>query len=294
MSQLENKFWRQRRRSNYMLTTLGIALVLFMLGMLGAIMLKGYDVMTNVEKEYRVIKVLLNDYLAEQLKDELAQKLDSLPYVDEVSYVSKEEAADQGLLKLSEDASDIVLESLKGVNPFLAYFELKINLLHLRQHGLSQIKEFLKDEKAVSRVENVQDVIPGLDQNLKVLRWLGPAIMLILALLGIFLIYTTIRLSIFAQRMNIRTMELIGASRGFIRRPFLWRGILQGLLGAVIATGGVTSLLYLFFVQSGESLAMPILIVLLGGIVLFGLVMGFLGSYRAVNKYLNRNLDELL
>lgn len=296
MSQSESgKFWRRRSRSSSFTTVVSIGVVLYFLGLFAGISLLGLDILNQVE-ENLIMEVFLHDYINEEQKKGLSQKLDSMDIVRSLDYVSKEEAAE----KMLEVVGEEVKNSLGGANPYLASFQLKLMPGLIGSKRLADLREELGQEAFVAEVIYQGDALPQLKKNLRFISWITLGLGLVLTLLGISLIYATIRLSIYARRLTIRSMELIGATRNFIRRPFLWKGILQGMLGGLLAVLLLGGTIYFIYLQMQEiditqkDLAIQSWIVLFGGIVLFGSVMGFTGSYWALNKYLNRNLDELL
>lgn len=296
MSQSDGgKFWRRRSRSSTFTTVISIGVVLYFLGLFAGMSFMGLDILDKVE-ENLVMEVFLNDYAKDEEKDLLGRKLDSLAIISSLTYVSKEEAAQ----KMVDIVGEEVRASLGGINPYLASFQLKLVPDLIQQEELQNLREQIGREAFVAEIVYQGDALPQLKKNLRFISWITAGLGLVLSLLGISLIYATIRLSIYAKRLTIRSMELIGATRNFIRRPFLWRGILQGTGGGLLAVLMLAGTAYIAYQQMLEmdinpsSLADQSWIVLFGGIVLFGSVMGFTGSYWALNKYLNRNLDELL
>ncbi|MCI4666576.1 MAG: permease-like cell division protein FtsX [Bacteroidia bacterium] len=290
-----SKFWRRRSRSSALTTILSIAGVLFFLGFIIGGSIWGLDILKQVE-ENLIMEVFLHDYTSEDQKSQLANKLDSMQIVNSMEYLSKEAASE----RMAEIVGEEVKNSLGGVNPYWASFQIKLVPELLEGTALSKLKEELNKMPFVADVIYQGDQLPQLKKNLTSISWALLILGVGLSLLGVALINATIRLSIYAKRLSIRSMELVGATRAFIRRPFLWRGVLQGMTGGLLAVVLLTATFYgIFFllrrmdVIQGNPEAGS-WIVLFGGIVLFGSVIGFIGSYWALNKYLNRNLDELL
>lgn len=271
-----------------------IALVLYFLGLFFALLLFGSSFLrdaANIE-----MRVFLHDGIGEIQRQDLADGLKLAPYVQQIRFVSKDEAARILLERSGED----VKELMQGINPLLASYNLQLPPRYLQADSLQKIRGLIEGHLAVASVEYPGQSLNLIRKNLRVLSIIFGGMAIILIVIAFFLISGTIRLTIYARRMVIRSMQLIGATRSFIRRPFLWQGALQGAVAGILAGGLLLGTLRLvqWYLQS-EALFSPRfaegqLIGILGGIVLFGIILGFSGSYFAVNKFLNRNLDELM
>ena len=142
----------------------------------------------------------------------------------------------------------------------------------------------------------MQDVVSSINENLLKVGIVLGALILILLITVVILISNTIKLALFSQRFLIRSMQLVGATKGFIRRPFLWRAFLYGALGGIIASGIIFSLLEYGknFIEGLQLLYdIELLALLFGSLILLGALMSWLSTYRSINKYLNMSLDEL-
>ncbi|MEL6626412.1 MAG: permease-like cell division protein FtsX [Bacteroidota bacterium] len=294
-NQIQTKFWKRRSRSTYWLTTISIGLVLYFLGLFAGLVLFGQDLISRA-KSQMVMKVFVHDGLSETLQTELQSYLAAQPYTRTLTYVSKEAAAEEMLKYTGED----VREMLGGLNPLFASYQFQLHPDYIQSDSLSLIKNELNKQLSVAEISYQGEMLDELSQNMETVAWITVGLAIIMGIVAVFLIYATIRLSIYARRLAIRSMELMGATSAFIRRPFLGRGALQGLIGGLMATGLLILTVSGLSQQLAEidlkwdALPFNISIGLLGGIVLFGLLLGLTGSYWAVNKYLNRNLDELM
>jgi len=247
-------------------------------------------------QEAVVMKVFLHDGLGEKQRDALRADLDAQPFVAELTYVSKAEAAALILEKTGED----VLALMDGVNPLLASFDVRFASSYHHADSLQRLKQVLEADISVAEVSYPLSLLQQLSRNLRSLTLAFWGVGLVLTGIALYLIWSTIRMAVYAQRMNIRSMQLIGATQAFIRRPFLWRGLIQGGLAGLLAAASllagwslIQAKIAAWSPQTGDWLS-PGLIGILGGIVLFGLALGLSGSYVAVNRYLHRNLDELI
>ncbi|MEO0468768.1 MAG: permease-like cell division protein FtsX [Bacteroidota bacterium] len=272
-----------------------MAFVLFFVGMFAAMLLFGGRFATRIEESI-VMKVFLQDHIDSLAVDSFGQWLSAQSYVNQVDFVSKEEANQILMARTGED----VAELMDGANPLTASFNVSLKADVVRKNQLPEVKQGLLQNLLVSDIDYPAQMPIKLRRNFKVITFVVGGIGLLLIFIAFYLIFGTIRLSIFARRLSIRSMQLIGATNAFIRKPFLWTGLQQGsMAGALAAALLFLALLGLgYYLRSmdldGELLPQIELIGLLSGIVLFGLILGFFGSYFAVNRYLARNLDELM
>ncbi|MEZ4772833.1 MAG: permease-like cell division protein FtsX [Bacteroidia bacterium] len=291
----QTRYLKSKSRSTYVTSLLSISLVLFFLGLFLALILFGGAFARNA-REAIVMKVFLHDGIKTEALKDLESRLAAMPFVRELRYISKEEAGEIMLEKTGEDVKSM----MDGVNPLLASFNVNLYPSYIAADKLAEIQTTLSQERIVAEVAYPADMIINLNRNIQIISLAFLTVGLILVGIGFYLIFGTIRLAIYAERLTIRSMQLIGATQGFIRRPFLINGLTQGGLGGLIASGLlIISVVFLRrWLESmnlGGSFSLGgTLIGLLAGIVLFGLALGLSGSFFAVNKYLNRNLDELM
>lgn len=287
-------YFKRRSRGTYLTALISIALVLFFMGLFASMSIFG-SAFASRAQESITMQVLLIDGISQDRLQALENHLHEQPYILGLVYISKEEA---GRIWSENTGDDMSI--LGGTNPFPASFSVQLEPVYIQIDSLQRIRGELGKELIVSEVIYPVEMIMQMNQNVRVFSLIFLLIGLILIAVAFFLIFGTIRLSIYAQRLAIRTMQLIGASRSFIRKPFLLKGLSQGGLAGLLACGLLVATLLLISNQlevinlEMESLLSSSFIGLLAGIVLFGLILGFSGSYFAVNKYLNRNLDELM
>lgn len=288
-------FLRRRSRSALLATVPSMGLSLFFLGMFGTFFLFAGRFTQELEASVQM-KAILHDGMVEAQRVNFEAWLNTRPYIREFHFVSSDSAANLLLERTGED----VREMLDGFNPLPDAYNLQLEPKYLVEDSLPTIRQELRTYLLVSEVDFPMEMINRLRRNIGVLSALLAIVGCMFLGIALYLIFSTIRLSIFAKRLSIRSMQLIGATAGFIRRPFLWSGILQGLMAGSLGT----FLLILFSIgieqyvgAMGMKLsvvARPDFIGLLSGIVLLGAVLGWIGSYLAVNRYLGRNLDQLM
>ncbi|MEL7340087.1 MAG: permease-like cell division protein FtsX [Bacteroidota bacterium] len=290
-----DSFLRKRSRSAMWATVPSMGLSLFLLGMFGTFFLFVGRLSQDLESSIQM-KALLHDGMVEAQRLNFEAWLRTKPYVKEFHFVSSDSAAAILLEKTGED----VREMLDGFNPLPDAYNLQLEAKYMQADSLSKIRQELRTYRLVSDVDFPMAMIEQLRRNLRVISVVLAAVGLVMLGVAFYLIFSTIRLAIFARRLAIRSMQLIGATEAFIRRPFLWTGVRQGFMA-----GSLGSFLLFWFSLSmegyvasiGPSISVvqrPDFIGLLSGIVLLGAVLGWSGSYLAVNRYLGRNLDQLM
>ncbi len=288
-------YLKRKSRSNFITSLISISFVLFFLGVFSVLILFGRTFTRNA-KESILLKVFLIEHAEPFEQETFMDSLMRKPYVLRTKFVSKEEAGEQLLQKTGED----VLELLGGVNPLMPSINVQIDQQYMNSDSLDMIKEDLSMSSIVSEVVYPLEMINSATRNIDILTIIFSILGIVLLIIAFYLIIGTIRLSIYAQRMTIRTMQLIGATHTFIRKPFILNGLIHGLSASVIAGLLLMGSLHVFNrwmkdlgLLNNISIQKEF-IGLLVGIVLFGTALGIIGSYWAVNRYLDRNTDELV
>lgn len=269
---------------------INISLILFFLGIFVFLALAGQRVLDLTLQSLR-LKLILPDHVTATEARSLADSLDRLYWVQSVAYVSKEDALRQF------DAGEDFLAAMDGTNPLPATLQIQLQPQAIESQFLSEIsRELLELPQVVDIYYPIQQ-IDNILANAARLRILALAVGAVLLLIALLLIINTVRLAIYSKRMVIRSMQLIGATRSFIRWPFVRLGLLQGTLAGLLANG-----LILVLILSLERLTELDLSLLLQGneikvlflaLVLTGTVLGWLSSRIAVNRFLDRSLDHL-
>lgn len=273
-----------------------ITLALFVIGLFGVLFLHT-NKLTTIIRENIEVQVYLNHNISESQKITIQQTLASKPYLlhkenePQISFISKEEAAKIFMDETGEDFSKFL-----GDNPLRDAFTLKINETHYDQSKLAAIKNEIEELRGVFEVVYIESLINSINKNLTKISLLLIGFSAILLIVVVILINNTIKLALFSQRFLIRSMQLVGAKGNFIRKPFLYRSSLFGLLGGLFASGILFGLIQyanskiedLRQLQDINSMA-----ILFGVLLLLGVIIGFFSTYRAINKYLKMSLDDL-
>ncbi|MCM1041489.1 MAG: permease-like cell division protein FtsX [Bacteroides sp.] len=292
MIQEENaKFEKKRIRSAHVTTVLSIATVLFLLCIQGLMM--GYThKVSDYVKENIGLTLMIKDYTREQDILEMKEIIDRSPFVKSSRYISKAEAAKELQDDLGQD-----FVSFLGYNPLLPSIEIHLKADYATQDSIAKFEEELTRYHIVKEMFYQPDLIQLVNDNVaKISFWLG-LISFFILVLAVYLLNNTMRLLIYSKRFTINTMQLVGATASFIRRPFLHKSMLQGLLGAVIAIAVASFGLIVLHnrvpeIINGHDSGMILRVFTI--VLLIGLLFTLVSAWFSVNKYLRmRNSDNL-
>ncbi|MFP4620329.1 MAG: cell division protein FtsX [Bacteroidales bacterium] len=290
MARKEAKITRRRLRSSYMTSVVSIALVLFLLGVVGLLVLNAKKISDYV-KENIGFSLILKEDVKEVEVIRLQKMLDTKQYVKSTKYVTQEEAARELKKELGEDFVDFL-----GYNPLLASIDVHLHARYANPEGIRNIKNDLQQYDEIKEVFYQKSLVELINQNIQKIGLILLVFSGFLFLIALTLIHNTIRLSIYSKRFTINTMQLVGATRGFIRRPFILRGILHGIYGSVIAMALLAGVIYLLQDEFSNIISLQdveIVTLLFGGVLLTGILISWISNYIAVNKYLKMNPDRL-
>ena len=278
---------------NVVLSTM---LALFVVGLFGLLMLHAAS-LTSLIRDNVTIQVYLHKKTPESESIRISRLLSKKKFVlkknghAQLRFISKEEAA-QAFIKATGESFSQVLEE----NPLRDAYLINIAPNYQNKQQLQTIKHEIEAIKGVFEVDYVADFITSINRNMASLGSVLAVFSVILLVAASVLINNTIKLAVYSQRFLVRSMHLVGATAMFIRRPFLSRAVLIGLITGTIANILLILLLHTANRQIEELVRLqePILIfILLGLILVLGVLVSFMGTYRAINKYLNMSLDDL-
>lgn len=280
----------RKLRSSYITTTISIALVLFLLGIIGLLMLNAQRLSSYV-KENIGFTILIKDNAREAEVKRLEKLLSTSPFIKQTEYVDKDQAADDLKNELGEDFVEFL-----GYNPLLSSIDVKLFADYANPDSLVKVEEVILEFPQVKEVIYQKNIIHLVHQNVRRIALILSGFALMLLLIAVALINNTIRLSVYSKRFIIRTMQLVGATKSFIRRPILWGSVLHGFVGAVLAISLLAVLIYF----SSHELAgvigfnnMDLILILFGIVIALGISITLISTYFAVNKYLNLRTDDL-
>lgn len=261
-----------------------------MLGLLGLVVINAKKLSNHI-KENVGFQIVLKDTTTHAELDILKQELSSSPFTKKVDFISKDEAAK----KLQKDLGEDFISFL-GYNPLLSSLDVKLNSDYAQIDSLASFEKTIMQNHFVKEVIYHKDMIKQVNDNAKVISIYILVFSGLLLVVAIALINNTIRLSIYAKRFLIRTMYLVGATQGFIRKPFIFKGIRQGIIAGILA-GFLLAGFLIFstrYIPDLLQLQDPnLLAVLFGGIVLLGILISGLSAALSVSRYLRLKTDDL-
>jgi cell division transport system permease protein len=286
----ESEYSKARLRSSYLTLVVSVSLVLFLLGVLGLVIINARG-LSDYLRESLSFSIMLDDEAKEPDIRMLQKDLDAKPYVKATEYVSKDAAAVKMKKELGED-----FISFLGDNPLPPTIDVYLYAGYTSPDSVAKIEKYVRDYPFVKEVYYQESLLFLINENVRKISLFLLVISTFLFLIALTIINNTIRISIYSKRFLIRTMQLVGASRAFIRRPFLIQSALHGLLAALIAMSLLMGMLYLV---EKEFLLMfsferTYLMVLLGtSIIITGVVINVISTFFSVNRYLSISEDKL-
>ncbi len=290
MSKSFEKYQKRRLRSSYASVVISVALVLFLLGVLGLLIVKTKTVSDHF-KEQVAITVFLKDSAKEKTIKSLLSTIEKEEFVKLVQYVSKEDAAQQ----YSEDIGEDFVEYLGG-NPLKNAIDIYLKSDFVTPEKMAEIETDLVKNKVVFEVSYDKPLIDLLTKNIQRISFWILIFSAVFTLIAVVLINSAIRLSVYSKRFTIKTMQMVGATKGFIRKPFIWQGVKLGIIGALVAiTGVVGVILYLdknipeLQLLSDKGMLGLLFVV----IILIGMGITFVSTFAATQRFLNLRTEEL-
>lgn len=285
-----DKYARRRARSSAVSTIIGISLVLFMLGILGVLILNAQKLAKHVRENLQ-IQVFLADDLNEAGTLQLRKEIDAEPYTLKTEYISKEEAAEDLQREIGEDFMTFL-----GTNPLQAAIDLHVKAEYAVPDSLMHIASALEAHEGVAEVVYSPDLVRQINENVNKIGLVLLGFSALLLLVAIALINNTIRLTIYSKRFIIRSMQLVGATAGFIQRPFVWQGILQGVYAGLIAILLIMGVLYVVRNRIPEFFEindLPMFIQLFAIVAVLGITIAGLSTLLAVRRYLRKDARKI-
>jgi len=293
-----SKYRKKKKLGSYpsFSVVFSITLALFVSGLFGLLLVYAKN-LSEVIRQNIEVQIYLDKFLTENERIRISKTLESKPYVlkdgnyASIAFISKEEAAKKFIEETGEDFVNFL-----GENPLHDAITIKIALDYQTDDKLAYVAKDLQTINGVFEVNYSQNLISEINRSITKISLvlLGIASVLILAV--VILINNTIKLALFSQRFLIRSMQLVGATTGFIRKPFLIRSMIYGLLGGLIASIGLWSLIQfaqtkvveLSMLQNNQEI-----FILFGVLVIIGILLGLICTYQSMRKYMKLSLDEL-
>lgn len=271
-------------------TTVSITLVLFLLGLTFFVAVMGREISSFI-KENLSITIELSEDTNDVAAAKLQKQLNTKPYIKSVTFISKEDIKKDLIEELGGDPEEIL-----GYAPASNYFDITLKSEYANIDSIKVVEKSLKGQKIVKSFLYSEDTIQMINSNLSKLGTGLLALAAILMFISFTLIRNTIRLNIYSKRFLINTMQLVGATNGFIRKPFVIKAIGYGILAAIIANIGITALVYTLTKEFPEIISiikMQNLVGLYIIVLVLGILLPLLATTSGVNRYLKMNTNNL-
>ena len=290
MSSSFEKYQKRRLLSSYFSVVLSIFLVLFLLGLLGLLVLNTKKVADHF-KEKIVLTIYIKDTAKKFEINQLKKSLALSEYTKTITYISKEDAAEVLSKNIGENFMDFL-----GYNPLQNSIDLYLKADYVDAQYIEQISKSITNKQFVDEVIYDRPLISLLNDNIKRISFWILIISGFFTFIAVLLINSSIRLSVYAKRFIIKTMQMVGATKTFIRKPFIWKSVRLGMIGALAALVGVAVVLYyldktfpeLLLLEDTISLSLLFL-----GVFLIGIIITFISTFFATQRFLNLRSDEL-
>ena len=290
MSQKESKMMRRRLAGAYLSSVISISLVLFLVGIACLVIINARSV-SDYFKENMKVSVLLKQEVPEEYAFTFRDSIAAVPYVNSARVVTRAEGTEELKAMLGED-----FMSVFEASPVPVSVEVTLKAEYVSADSLAVVTSLLGKPSAVDEVDCQQSLVEALNSNLARISAVLAVFVALMLFISFVLINNTVRLNVFARRFTIHTMKLVGATKGFIRKPFLWRAVLQGLVSAAVAIAALCGVLFalkksfagLFEIFSARLVALSMAAVIAGGVLIC-----FVSTYFVVGKLISSSKDSL-
>ncbi|AUC83197.1 ABC transporter permease [Lacinutrix sp. Bg11-31] len=290
MSSSFDKYQKRRLISSYFSVVLSIGLVLFLLGLLGLLVLNAKKVADHF-KEQVTVTIFLKDNAKDVEIKQLEKSLAMADYVKSTTFVSKEQAAEFMKAESGEDFMDFL-----GSNPLKNSIDVNLKADFVTSEKLQIIADEALTKNFVEEVSYDNDLVNLMNDNVKKISFWVLLLSALFTLIAVLLINSSIRLAVYSKRFTIKTMQMVGATKRFIRKPFILRSVKLGVFGAILALIGMAVVLYYIDKTFPELtlLSKPVLIIGLFAFIFFlGIFITWISTFIATQRFLNLNTDKL-
>ena len=280
----------KKGKPTYFNAIMGVALVLFLIGVLGWLLING-RALSRAFKEDLEISVDFHDNVNDESVNKMKAILLKQPFVREARIITKEEA-----VQMENQVEGGNMVDFLGYNPLYTSIALKLNEEYVNKDSLNKIKKFMLQSNVVRDVTWPNTVVDQMNSNLRKIGIILGGISVILLIVVIFLIDNTVRLAMFSSRFIIKTMQMVGATRSFITRPFDLRAFINGLISGVVAVLGLWAVISFANAQLPvlKTLTEPgLLTFLIITMLVLGIIISMISTHRSVVKYLKMHVDDL-
>lgn len=284
------KIKNRKFRTSHLTSTLSMSLVLFLVGMVSLLLFVARDLSVQVRENIN-LSVVLEDEITDTYRKRIQKYFEAAPFTKSVVFVSKEEALKEHVESMGENPEDFL-----GYNPLKASFEVKLKAEYANNDSVEVIEAKLKTFDDINRVAYQKDMVNLVNDNVTKISLVLLGIAAVLLILSMALINNTVRLSIYANRFLINTMKLVGATSWFVRKPYIARGMINGLVAAFLSLIMLGILVYYILSRFGLSMysvnTMSVFYVA-GIVITTGIVLTAFSSYIAVGRYLKMTRNDM-
>jgi len=290
MSGAENKIIRRRLVNAYLSAVISISLVLLLVGVASMLLVNAHSV-SDYFKESLQISVLMKPEVSDEEAMDFERTLTQYDYIKGTRFVSKQQGVQELESMLGED-----FLSVFETSPIPASIEVSLKAAYMSSDSLYMVKENIMKSALVDEVDYQQSLVEALNSNLSKISLVLGVLILLLLFISFVLINNTVRLNVYAKRFSIHTMKLVGATKSFIRAPFLLQAAFQGLFSALLSL--VYLLAIMFFLRSGfsqlfEVFQMKLLLLVMGIVIVSGVLICVLSTYFVIGKLVSLDKNEL-
>ncbi len=290
MAEKTPKRARKRFQPTHFYAIVSVSIVLLLLGIGGILFLQA-NKLSRYFKENIEIAIILKESVNEAEIFQFQKMVEGEPFVKSSEYVSKETAAEQMQAELGEDFVDLL-----GYNPLFNALNIKLQAEFANPDSMAMLNSVITSYPQVQEIFIPESLIEQVTSRIKTATIIFAGIGLLMLIISIALVDNTLRLSMYSNRFLIRSMQLVGATRWFIVRPFVWKGIVNGFISSMLSIAVLVGLLY--FVKSNfpgvfEQDDLVNFTAVAGCILLLGVFFSWISTQRAVSKYLKMKLDDL-
>ena len=290
MAKGENRMVRRRLRSAYVSSVISISLVLLLVGV-ACLLLVNATSISDYFKENMKVSVMMDAKVSDADAVKYQAKLDAMPFVKETAFVSKE----QGMEEMKQMLGDDFLDAFESA-PVPASIEVTLKAEYVSADSIAVVQRKIEASPLVDEVTWQQSLLDALNSNLSKIGLVLGVFIVLLLFISFVLINNTVRLNVFSRRFTVHTMKLVGATRGFIRRPFMVRGAFQGFFSACIAIILLLGVLYFLhgeFVQLFEIFTLRMILIVIGVVLVSGILICVVSTYFVVNRLVSLTKDEI-
>lgn len=284
------RYQKRRLISSYFSVILSIFLVLFLLGSLGLFLINSEKISNNF-RENIPMSVYFNDKATSSDLKAFEESLKTAPYIKDYKFVHKDSAALEQQEVIGEDFVHFL-----GFNPLQNSYDIHFNGDYVVKDSIKNIEFSFKENDLIEDIVYDQQLVELVNENITKITFWILVISAVFAVMSFLLINSSLRLSVYSKRFIIKTMQMVGATKSFIRKPFIWTSVKLGMIGSVLAILGVLCIAYyadtkfpsLLILQDTQSL-----IIVCGGIFIVGIIITYISTYFATQRFLNLKSDDL-